>query len=115
MTPQTVARQGPLSVEFPRQEQWSGLPFPLPGDFPNTGIEPTSALQADSLLLSHQGSPPDYGPLLNPGFNKPRDQTLEPLRCAEYNRAGYAERSKSEREKQILHINAYVWDLENWY
>ena len=40
-----------------RQENWSGLPFPYPGDLPDPGIKSTSlALQADSLLLSHQGS-----------------------------------------------------------
>ena len=54
----TVAHQAPLSKGFPRQEHWSGLPFPSPGDLPNPGIEPTSpALQADSLSLSHQGGP----------------------------------------------------------
>ena len=44
---------------FLRQEYWSGgLPFPFPGDLPNPGTESTSpALQADFLLLSHQGSP----------------------------------------------------------
>ena len=43
---------------FSRQEYWSGLPCPPPGDLPNPGIEPRSpALQAGSLLLSHQGSP----------------------------------------------------------
>ena len=40
--PWTVARQAPLSVEFSRQEYWSGLPFPPPGDLPNPGIEPAS-------------------------------------------------------------------------
>ena len=46
----TVARQAPLSMRFPRQEYWSGLPFPSPGDLPNPGIKPRSpALQADSL------------------------------------------------------------------
>ena len=55
--PPTVARQAPLSVEFPRQEYWSSLPFPPPGDLPDSGIETVSpALQADSLPLSHQGS-----------------------------------------------------------
>ena len=45
-----VARQSPLSTEFSRQEYWSGLPFPSPGDLPNPGIEPMSpALQAYSL------------------------------------------------------------------
>ena len=41
---------------FSRQEYWSELPFPTPGDLPDPGIEPMSlALQADSLLLSHWG------------------------------------------------------------
>ena len=38
----TVAHQAPLSMGFPRQEYWSGLPFPPPGDLPNLGIKPTS-------------------------------------------------------------------------
>ena len=53
-TPWTVAHQAPLPMGFPRQEHWSGLPFPSPGDFPNPGIKPVSpALQVDSLPLSH--------------------------------------------------------------
>ena len=60
VTPWTVARQA-LSMGFPRQEYWSGLPFPPPGDLPDPGIEHVSSssptLQADSLMLSHQGSP----------------------------------------------------------
>ena len=39
-TPQAVARQAPPSMGFPRQEHWSGLPFPPPGDLPDPGIEP---------------------------------------------------------------------------
>ena len=42
MTPWTIAHQSPLSMEFSRQEYWSGLPFPPPGDIPNPGIEPMS-------------------------------------------------------------------------
>ena len=50
MTPWTVARQGPLSMGFSRQEYWSGLPFLSPGQLPDPGIEPRSPeLQADSL------------------------------------------------------------------
>ena len=50
MTPRTVAHQAPLSMEFYRQEYWSGLPFPSPGDLPEQGPEPGSPpLQADSL------------------------------------------------------------------
>ena len=41
-TPWTVARQAPLSMEFPMQKYWSRLPFPPPGDLPNPGIESTS-------------------------------------------------------------------------
>ena len=43
-TPWTVAYQAPLSMEFPRQEYWSGLPFPTPGHLPNPEIEPASSL-----------------------------------------------------------------------
>ena len=42
VTPWTVAYQAPLSMGFPRQEYWSGLPFPPPGNFPDPGIKPTS-------------------------------------------------------------------------
>ena len=51
---------------FSKQENWSGLPYSSPGDLSNLGIEPASlashALQVDSLLLSHQGSPKETGP-----------------------------------------------------
>ena len=57
-TPWTVARQAPLSMGFSRQEYWSGLPFPSPGDLPNPGIEAGSpALQAGSLLTELRGKP----------------------------------------------------------
>ena len=46
----TVALQAPLSMEFPRQEYWVGLPFPSPEDLPDPGIEPRCpSLQANSL------------------------------------------------------------------
>ena len=55
--PWTVAHQAPPPMEFSRQEYWSGLPFPSPGDLPDPGIEPWSpSLQADTYHLSHQGS-----------------------------------------------------------
>ena len=58
MTPWTVARQAPRSVGFPRQEYWSGLPFPSPGGLPDPGIKPRSpALQADSLPSEPPGKP----------------------------------------------------------
>ena len=47
-TPWPVAHQAPLSVAFPREEYWSGLPFPSPGDLPGSGIKPISpVLQVD--------------------------------------------------------------------
>ena len=59
MTLWSVAHQTPLSMGFFRQEYWSGLPFPSPGNLPNPGIEPTSpvspALKVDSLLAEPLG------------------------------------------------------------
>ena len=55
VTPWTVACQAPLSTEF-RQEYWSGLPFPPPGDLLNPGIKPGSpALQTDPLPIDPPG------------------------------------------------------------
>ena len=55
VTPWTVAYQAPPSMGFSRQEYWSGLPFPSPGDLPDPGIEPGSpAFQADSLTSEHK-------------------------------------------------------------
>ena len=56
VTPWTIACQASLSMGFPRQEYWSGLPFPSPGTLPDPGIKTKSpAWQADSLPLSpHQ-------------------------------------------------------------
>ena len=54
--PWTVARQGRLSLGFSRQEYWSGLPFPPPGDLPDPGIEPRyPPLQADALTSEPPG------------------------------------------------------------
>jgi len=58
VTPWTVAYQASLSMGFSRQEYWSGLPFPSPGDLPDPGIEPRSpALQADVLPSEPPGKP----------------------------------------------------------
>ena len=57
-TPWAIAFQAPPSMGFSRQEYWSGLPFPSPGDLPDPLIKPVSlALQEDSLPLSHEGFP----------------------------------------------------------
>ena len=53
-----VTPQAPLSMGFPRQEYWRGLPFLSPGDLPDPGIRPRSpALRADSLPLEPPGKP----------------------------------------------------------
>ena len=58
VTPWTAACHPPLSMEFSRQEYWSGLPFPTPGDLPTQGLNLRLLhWQADSLSLSHLGSP----------------------------------------------------------
>ena len=55
-TPWIAAYQAPLSMGFSRQEYWSGLPFPSPGDLPDPGIEPRSpALEADALTSEPPG------------------------------------------------------------
>ena len=60
-TPWTVACQAPPSIGFSRQECWSGLPFPSPGDLPDPGIEPRSrALWADALLSEPPGKPTPF-------------------------------------------------------
>ena len=70
-TPWTVALQDPLSMGVSRQEYWSGLPFPPPGNFPNPGIKPRSpALQVDSL----PSEPP-----VEPRWKKEMHQSLDLL------------------------------------
>ena len=67
-TPWTVAYQAPPSMGFSRQEYWSGLPFPSPGDLPNPGIEPVSpALRTDTLPSEPPGKPKE-----EEAGNKPR-------------------------------------------
>ena len=57
MTPWTVDYEAPLSMEFSRQEYWSGLPFPSPGDLPDAGIEPWSPELQENALPSE---PPNW-------------------------------------------------------
>ena len=81
-----VARQAPLSMELSRQEPWSGLPFPPPGNLPGPGIEPRSpalqsspTLQADSLSSEPPGKPQEYwSGLLFPSLEDLPTQGLNP-------------------------------------
>ena len=67
VTPWTVAHQVPWSMGFSRHEYWSGLPFPSPGDLPDSGIKPRSpALHADTLPPELQGKP--HNITLRPSF-----------------------------------------------
>ena len=57
-TPWGIACQAPLPMEFSKQEYWSGLSFPSPGDLPHPGTEPRSpALESDSLVSESPGKP----------------------------------------------------------
>ena len=62
VTPWTVACQAPLSMEFFRQEYWSGLPFPSPGDLPDPGIEPMSPALAGGFFTTE---PPEKPTIFN--------------------------------------------------
>ena len=69
-TPWTVTHQAPLSMGFPRQEYWSGLPFPSPGDLPGPGIKPESSASAGSLFITEP-------------LGKPHDDILFPINSDE--------------------------------
>ena len=56
----TLARQAPLSMEFSRQGNWNGLPFPFPGDLPNPGIKPRSPTLRISSLPSEPPEKPRW-------------------------------------------------------
>ena len=95
----TVAHQASLSMGSSRQEYWSGLPCPLPGDIPNPGIKPASpALQEYSIVLSHKKE-----------WIWVRSSEVDECRVC------YTEWNQSEKEKPISYINAYIWNLEKQY
>ena len=60
VTPWTIARQAPLFLGFSRQEYWSGLPFPSPGDVPDWGIEPESPAWAGGFFTTEPPGKPKY-------------------------------------------------------
>ena len=65
MTPQTAAHQAPLSMGFPRQIYWSGLPFPSPGDLLNPGIEPATPASAGRFFTAEPPGKPKAGVTLD--------------------------------------------------
>ena len=66
VTTQTVACQAPPSRGFPRQEYWSGLPFPSPGDLPNPGMEPASPALAGRFFITEPPGKPWALSILRP-------------------------------------------------
>ena len=100
--------QAPLSMEFPKQEYWSVLPFPFPGDPPDPGIKLTSAELAGIFFTTE---PPRKWVLLN------HKKEWIWVSCSEVDEpeACYSEWGKSQGEKQILYTNSYIWNLEKWY
>ena len=90
VTPWTIAYQAPLSMGFSRQEYWSGLPFPSPGDLPNPGIKPRfPALQADSLPAEPPGTPSHLQgpPQISPSW--PQGDLSDPCPCEFYSNHCY--------------------------
>ena len=59
-TPWMVAHKAPLSMGFPRQEYWSGLPFPPPGDLPDPEMEPKSPALADGFFTTESPGKPSF-------------------------------------------------------
>ena len=81
-TPWTVVYQAPPSMGFSRQECWSGLPFPSPGDLPNPGIIPRSpALQVDALPSEPLGNAGDLGSIAGWG-RSPGEENGNPPQCS---------------------------------
>ena len=62
VTPWTVAHQAPLSLGFPRQEYWSRLPFPSPGDLPDPEIKPASPIPAGGFFSAEPPGKPACSP-----------------------------------------------------
>ena len=61
VTSWTIVLQAPLSMGFPRQEYWSGMPFPSPGDIPNRGIKTTTPVLAGGFLTTEPPGKPKTG------------------------------------------------------
>ena len=78
-TPWTVAHQAPLSMGFPRQEYWSGLPFPSPGDLPHPGIKLRSpSLASRFFTTTPPGKPFNFLPLIKFSLSANCTPTLQP-------------------------------------
>ena len=130
-TPWTMACQAPLSMGFPRQHYWSGLPFPSPGDLPYPGIKPSSPAVAGRFFTTEPPGKPtrklewvampfSRGIFLyiysynGTSFSHKKEQNCAICRGKDRPRDCHIECSKSEREKQIkchLHVESrkIIW------
>ena len=82
VTPWTLACQAPLYLEFSRQEYWSGLPFPSPGEFPNPGIKPRSPALQEILYHLRDIS---TNTTINSSGGAPCAQIIYPAICTRIN------------------------------
>ena len=105
----TVACQAPRSMGFPRQEYWSGLPFPTIRDLPNPGVEPmflvSLALAGGFFITESPGRPMEYYSAIKKEWNNAICSNMDGSRdyCTKW--------SQSERERQIVHEITYMWNL----
>ena len=102
----TLARQAPLSTEFSRQEYWSGLPFPSPGDLPNPGTESkspgSSVLQADSLKKGKNAIQTDLGETVT---------EMMAVLLQDEQRQGQEWKPMCHQEHSAILISSYDWAL----
>ena len=99
-TPWTVALQAPLSMGFPRQEYWNGLPFPSPGDLPDSEIEPMSPALAGGFFTAE---PPGKPILLV--------DVLKFVNCVGYNFETLVTGKKTQTSFRSLDLGSYL--IEN--
>ena len=125
MTPCTVAYQALPSMEFSRQEYWSGLPFPAPEDLPNQGFEPRSpALQAEALPSELLGKPysllyfQEYWSCKIFGSERSPREMLIPYLCFSFWHGGgtRADSCDSHRSRGRIHSSCHSYSLllNNW-
>ena len=116
----TIAHQSPLSMGFSRQEYWSGLPHPAPGDFPNPGIEPLSPALLAGSLPSEPWGKPRISPILEPkiGYRNmislacpPHSVLSTMLGCTYYWRFSYLQDHKYQLTEHETLIYLFSWLL----
>ena len=108
-TPWTVARQNPLSMGFPRQEYWSGLPFPPPRNRPDPGIEPASPALAHRQILYHWATREAHNGML---LSLKTEGNSDTCHSVDELWGHYAKWNKPVTKRQVLHDSTYMRYLE---